>query len=80
MVIKAVLTGDLIQSRKTDNPVAFIDAMKAVLRQLEKPYKVKAETFRGDGFQIVPKRASQGLRCAVALRVDLIASSPQGER
>jgi hypothetical protein len=80
MTIKAVLTGDLIQSRESDDTRAYVNSLKLVLTALNKHYGIKAETFRGDGFQVVPKHPEQALHCALALRAGLIASSPPGER
>jgi hypothetical protein len=80
MTIKAVLTGDLIHSQAADDTLAYIDGLKTVLSELDKHYGIKAETYRGDGFQLVPKHPELAFHCAVALRAGLIAASPQGER
>ncbi|MEK6423016.1 MAG: hypothetical protein V4801_25795 [Burkholderia gladioli] len=80
MPIQTVLTGDLIRSRSVDQPGEFVEALKRVLHEVDVAYGARAETFRGDGFQVVPDRASLALRCAVALRAGLIAKSPPGQR
>ncbi|BAN50126.1 hypothetical protein [Metapseudomonas resinovorans] len=80
MTIKAVLTGDLIHSQSSNDTLAYIDSLQAVLNRLEAPFGFKAETFRGDGFQLVPERTADAVRCAVLLRAGLIASSPSKER
>ncbi|MGB8423009.1 hypothetical protein SAMN05444172_5915 [Burkholderia sp. GAS332] len=80
MATGAVLTGDLIRSRESDDTQAYVDSLKLVLKALNQHYGIKAETFRGDGFQVVPKRPAQALHCALALRAGLIASSAPGER
>ncbi|UVL84892.1 hypothetical protein LOY35_04695 [Pseudomonas sp. B21-028] len=80
MKLEAVLTGDLIHSQSAENTLAYITGLKAVLKQLEKRYKAKAETFRGDGFQILLNRPEQALHCAIALRAALVAASPERER
>ncbi|ROO41053.1 MULTISPECIES: hypothetical protein [unclassified Pseudomonas] len=80
MKLEAVLTGDLIHSQSAGDTLAYISGLKAVLKQLEKRYKAKAETFRGDGFQLSLDRPEQALHCAIALRAALVAASPEGER
>lgn len=80
MTIKAVLTGDLIRSRKTVDAAAFVDNLKAILADLRPHFGIKSTTFRGDGFQVVPQSPGEAFRCAVALRAGLIGSSPAGER
>jgi hypothetical protein len=80
MTIKAVLTGDLIHSSSVGDTQAYIAGLKKVLAGLKKIYGFKAETYRGDGFQVVLKDASQALHCALAIRAGLIAASPGSER
>ncbi len=80
MPIKAVLTGDLIDSQTAENTMAYLKALEAVLKTLKAPFNIKADTFRGDGFQVIPKHPERALRCAVALRAGLIAASPAEER
>lgn len=80
MANRAVLTGDLIRSRESDDTRAYVNSLKLVLTALNKRYGIRAETFRGDGFQVVPKHPGQALHCALALRAGLIASSAPGER
>lgn len=80
MAIMAVLTGDLIHSQTVRDTSAFINGLKNLLQQLDRLYGVQAEIFRGDGFQLVPKRPELAFSCAVALRAGLIAASPDAER
>jgi hypothetical protein len=80
MTIRAVLTGDLIHSRSVGDTQAYIAGLKKVLAGLKSRYGFKADTYRGDGFQVVLKDASQALHCALAIRAGLIAASPGQER
>jgi hypothetical protein len=80
MAIKAVLTGDLINSQTAQDTMAYVNALESVLKQLKAPFNIKADTFRGDGFQVIPKHPAHALRCAIALRAGLIAASPAKER
>jgi len=80
MTIKAVLTGDLIHSRSVGDTQAYLAGLKKVLAGLKNIYGFKAQTYRGDGFQVVLKDASQALHCALAIRAGLIGASPDKER
>lgn len=80
MTIKAVLTGDLIHSRSVGDTQAYLAGLKKVLAGLKHIYSFRAETYRGDGFQVVLKDAGQALHCALAIRAGLIAASPDQER
>jgi hypothetical protein len=80
MTIKAVLTGDLIHSQHSHDTLAYIEGLAAVLATLSERYGASAETFRGDGFQLVLGQPALAFDCALALRAGLIAASPKGER
>jgi len=80
MTIKAVLTGDLMHSQAVTDTQAYVEGLKRVLSSLNTHYGLDTDTFRGDGFQVVPKDASQAFECALAIRAGLIAASPEGER
>ncbi len=80
MTIKAVLTGDLMHSQTVSDTEAYLDGLKNVLNALSQRYGLSSDTYRGDGFQVVPKKAAHGFECALAIRAGLIAASPEGER
>ncbi|UZM12135.1 hypothetical protein LZV00_15405 [Pseudomonas kielensis] len=80
MTIKAVLTGDLIHSQHSHDTLAYIEGLSRVLATLSERYGASAETFRGDGFQLVLGQPALAFDCALALRAGLIAASPKGER
>lgn len=80
MTLAAVLTGDLIKSRASENPPDFLLALKTLLAKLSSHYGGSAEIFRGDGFQLLMRQPKTAFECAVALRAGLIAASPKGER
>lgn len=80
MKLEAVLTGDLIHSQSAENTLAYVARLKEILKQLETRYQAKAETFRGDGFQLLLDRPEQAFHCAIALRAALVEASPEGER
>ncbi|MFK3971594.1 hypothetical protein ACI2KS_12790 [Pseudomonas sp. NPDC087358] len=80
MTIKAVLTGDLMHSQSVSDTQAYLDGLQTVLTTLNAHYRLSSDTYRGDGFQVVPTQAVQGFECALAIRAGLIAASPEGER
>lgn len=80
MNLKAVLTGDLIDSRSMRDPNAFIAQLKILLSELGEHFDAQVETFRGDGFQVVMRHAQDVFDCAVAIRAGLLAASAPGER
>lgn len=77
MTIKAVLTGDLIHSQHSHDTLAYIEGLSRVLATLSERYGASAETFRGDGFQLVLGQPALAFDCALALRAGLIAASPK---
>lgn len=80
MTTKAVLTGDLMRSQTVSDTQAYLNALQQVLTALSERYGLTTDTYRGDGFQVVPRHASQAFECALAVRAGLIAASPAGER
>jgi len=80
MTHKAVLTGDLMHSQTVSDTQAYLDGLQRVLTALGARYGLNTDTYRGDGFQVVPENAIHGFECALAIRAGLIAASPDGER
>lgn len=80
MATRAVLTGDLIHSRKTATLKAYGERLRSVLSTLDEMLDIQAEITRGDQFQVVPHHPENALLCAVLIRAALIGASPQGER
>lgn len=77
----AVLTGDLINSTGVDEPKAFTQQLRVLLKQATTLYEGEATTFRGDGFQVAIPAWERALTCAIYLRAGLIAASPsKGDR
>ncbi|WP_027329501.1 hypothetical protein [Marinimicrobium agarilyticum] len=72
----AVLTGDLINSTRVQQPEAFSRRLKTLLNGLEQDYGAEAGTFRGDGFQVTLERPGEAFEVALRLRAGLIGASP----
>lgn len=79
-MIKAVLTGDLMQSQKAVDTQAYLDGLKSILSSVARHYSLNADIYRGDGFQVVLCDPSDAFDCALAIRAGLIAASPEPER
>lgn len=73
----AVLTGDIIGSRKVVNTTKLIASLKQVFTDIESETKIKfkEEIFRGDSFQIVLSDSENALLLAVLIRVGLRAKT-----
>jgi hypothetical protein len=80
MTLKAVLTGDLTHSQTVSDTQAYLEGLQRVLAGLGERYGLAIDTYRGDGFQVVPRDPCQAFECALAIRAGLIAASPKGER
>ncbi|ALM52224.1 hypothetical protein BJB45_06610 [Halomonas huangheensis] len=74
-----VLTGDLIDSQRSTTR-ALYEQLDARLETLATRYNGAWSRFRGDGFQMVLQQADAGMDAAVALRANLIGSSPDDQR
>nr|WP_300315068.1 hypothetical protein [Halomonas sp.] len=75
----AVITGDLIASRRADRE-AIYRHLDNTLDGLASRFEGAHARFRGDGFQLAMRMASAALDAAVMLRAELIAASPKGQR
>jgi len=78
----AVLTGDIIGSRKVANTVELITSLKQVFTdvKLKTGIKFDEEIFRGDSFQIVLSDSKYALLLAVLIRVGLRAKTVVGSK
>ena len=75
----AVITGDLIASRRTDRE-AIYRHLDNTLAGLASRFEGAHARFRGDGFQLAMRMTSTALDAAVMLRAGLIAASPRDQR
>lgn len=73
----AVLTGDLIGSRKVNNIEDLMGVLKRVFADIKKDTSIvfEAEIYRGDSFQIVILNPKDALLFAVLVRVGLKAKT-----
>ncbi|MBB3139979.1 hypothetical protein [Halomonas organivorans] len=76
----AVLTGDVIDSRRIDDARRLRRVLDAVLTRLADRHDGAYQRYRGDGFQLALGRADAALDAAMALRAALIANSDADRR
>lgn len=76
----AVLTGDVIDSRKVDDRPRLYRLLDDHLAELASRHGGHGERFRGDGFQLALPRAAPAMEAAVAMRAALIEHSEPDQR
>lgn len=76
----AVLTGDVIDSRKVADAARLRRVLDATLAELAERHGGRGERYRGDGFQLALPRAEDAMLAAVRLRAALIQHSETRQR
>lgn len=76
----AVLTGDVIDSRKVSDRPRLYQRLDDSLAELATLHGGHGERFRGDGFQLALPHPAHAMRVAVALRAALIEHSEPDQR
>lgn len=76
----AVLTGDLVDSRKTSDPKQLFKVLDTAIKAIVARYGGQGERYRGDGFQIALPDPATALPAAVLLRAALIHHSEERQR
>ncbi|MGR4068749.1 hypothetical protein [Billgrantia sp. C5P2] len=76
----AVLTGDLVDSRKASDPKRLFKELDAALEAITDRYGGQGERYRGDGFQIALPDPATAMHAAVLLRAALIRHSEEDQR
>lgn len=76
--IQAVLTGDLIHSTRmsAEYRTELFKQITSALKQWDKKYDTKSETFRGDSFQSLIKKISDALRIALIQKTFIRSITP----
>jgi len=76
----AVLTGDVIDSRKVQDRPRLYRLLDDRLAELASRHEGRGERYRGDGFQLALPRAADAMEATVALRAALIENSEPEQR
>ncbi len=79
MTIKAILTGDLVRSRKVRNRKRIMMELKDVLEQTKDIYKAEYDLFRGDSFQLLLNSPIDAVAAAILIRSKLRHSATFSE-
>lgn len=76
---KAVITGDIIHSRKIEDKATLLRVLNRLFRELSGQYTFTRgfEVFRGDSFQAVVEKPHQALRIAILIRLGLYSYAPK---
>lgn len=80
-MIKAVITGDLVNSTKIEAKwrQTVIDTLNSVVDTFSTFISIHLEMYRGDSFQIVTNDIEHALSVAIAVRAKLRSATPDGE-
>jgi hypothetical protein len=76
----AVLTGDVIDSRKVTDGTQLYNVLDTTLTTLADRHNGRGQRYRGDGFQLVVADAGQAMTAAIQLRAALIQHSEPHQR
>ena len=77
--MKAVITGDIINSTLINNRQEFLSALDAILKELNQQINFHYEIYRGDSIQILIDTPIYAMHIALLLRYGLRKSTPSGE-
>ncbi|WP_043526585.1 hypothetical protein [Litchfieldella xinjiangensis] len=76
----AVLTGDLVDSRKASDPKRLFEVLDTALDAVADRFGGRGERYRGDGFQLALPQAGHAMQAAILLRAALIRHSEADQR
>lgn len=77
-MIQAIITGDVIHSTRisVEHRDWLFKQIAAELKQLNKAYKIRSETFRGDSFQCWIKHPIDALKIALLIKTFIRSLNP----
>jgi hypothetical protein len=76
----AVLTGDVIDSRKVSDTAGLQHVLDTTLDDLANRHGGEGQRYRGDGFQLALPEAGEAMAAAVEIRASLIQHSEPRQR
>ena len=81
MSTRAVLTGDIINSRQIQNKDHLINVLHDIFQDIESRFSPENpfEIFRGDSFQVLFKKPSSSLRVALLIKSGLMSQSNENQ-
>lgn len=77
-MIKAIITGDIIHSTKLDaiQRTILFERIAKALKQWDKNFKMRSETFRGDSFQCLIDKPALALRIVLIQKTFIRSLNP----
>ncbi|MCC7521974.1 MAG: hypothetical protein IT220_10105 [Flavobacteriaceae bacterium] len=81
MSTRAVLTGDIINSRQIQNKDHLINVLHSIFHDIESRFSPENpfEIFRGDSFQVLFKKPTSSLRVALLIKSGLMSQSNENQ-
>jgi len=81
MSTRAVLTGDIINSRQIQNKDHLINVLHSIFHEIESRFSPENpfEIFRGDSFQVLFKKPTSSLRVALLIKSGLMSQSNENQ-
>jgi predicted XRE-type DNA-binding protein len=81
MSTRAVLTGDIINSRQIQNKDHLINVLHSIFYDIESRFSPENpfEIFRGDSFQVLFKKPTSSLRVALLIKSGLMSQSNENQ-
>ncbi len=81
MSTRAVLTGDIINSRQIQNKDHLINVLHSIFYEIESRFSPENpfEIFRGDSFQVLFKKPTSSLRVALLIKSGLMSQSNENQ-
>ena len=71
MSYHAVITGDLVGSRKVERRDELLSELKSALNMMERNFSARHEIYRGDSFQVLVPDPRDAMRATILLRAHL---------
>jgi len=78
LTYKAVITGDIVDSREVEDLQALLQVLKNAIPEIGKELKTKIsfEIYRGDSFQLLVDKFEEAMKIAVLIRTKLRSKTP----
>ena len=76
MQLSGVITGDIVGSRKVVDKQELLDVLHGALDVLGERFQARAETYRGDEFQVLIPDPANCVLAALLIRAAIITHSP----
>jgi hypothetical protein len=81
LLYKAVITGDIVNSREVEDMQALLQVLKNIPKEIEKALNtsIKLEVYRGDSFQMLIEHPEEAMKVAILTRCKLRSKTPYSD-